>query len=312
MAAGSLLTLLDDIAAVLDDVAILTKVAAKKTAGVLGDDLAVNAEQVAGVKAEREIPVVLAVAKGSMLNKLILVPAALAISAFIPWLITPLLMLGGAFLCFEGAEKVLHMFSKSAKQTDEEKVEALLAEQDTDPEQLEKDKIKGAIRTDFILSAEIIAIALGTVQDASFAMQSLVISVLAVLITVLVYGLVAIIVKLDDAGLYLLKDKAEGAFTAVKRVVGRGLLAFAPRLMRTLTVVGTLAMFLVGGGIIVHGIPLLAEWVHYVQRLGADISIYVALFAPSVTAGLIGLVLGLILAGGLKLFSRVSGSGAAA
>ncbi len=309
MAAGSLLTLLDDIAAVLDDVAILTKVAAKKTAGVLGDDLAVNAEQVAGVKADREIPVVLAVAKGSLLNKLILVPAALAISAFIPWLITPLLMLGGAFLCFEGAEKVLHIFShRSNRLSDEDKVDALLANQNVDLDQLEKDKIKGAVRTDFILSAEIIAIALGTVQDASFVMQALVISVLAVLITVFVYGLVAIIVKLDDAGLYLLKDKASGAFAAMKRGVGRGLLAFAPKLMHTLTVVGTLAMFLVGGGIIVHGIPLLSEWVHHVQLLGADISIYVALFAPSVISGLIGLLLGLVLAGGIKLFSSGSNS----
>lgn len=305
MAGASLLTLLDDIAAVLDDVAILTKVAAKKTAGVLGDDLAVNAEQVAGVRAEREIPVVLAVAKGSLLNKLILVPAALAISVFLPWLITSLLMLGGAFLCFEGAEKVMQLFSRKTALSEEDKVEQLLGEQGADLQALEQAKVKGAVRTDFILSAEIIAIALGTVQDASFAMQAAVISVLALFITLFVYGLVAIIVKLDDAGFYLLKDKSTGALAAVKRGVGRGLLAFAPRLMRTLTVVGTLAMFLVGGSIIVHGIPALAEWVHFVQRLGADISIYVALFAPSVMSGLIGLLLGMIMAVVVHFFSEV-------
>ncbi len=239
MAGTSLLALLDDIASVLDDVALMTKVAAKKTAGVLGDDLALNAEQVSGVRAERELPVVWAVAKGSLRNKLILVPAAIAISALVPWLITPLLMLGGAYLCFEGAEKLVHKFLPHE--------EAHAKQDEPIPDDLaafEQQKVKGAIRTDFILSAEIIVIALGTVQGASLAMQLSVVAGIALLMTVGVYGLVGFIVKLDDIGLHLLQKPDGGA---LRRSVGQGLLVTAPRLMHLLALVGTIAMFMVGG-----------------------------------------------------------------
>jgi uncharacterized protein len=254
--ATSLLALLDDIATILDDVAVMTKVAAKKTAGVLGDDLALNAQQVSGVKAERELPVVWAVAKGSAVNKLILVPAALAISYFIPWLITPLLMVGGAYLCFEGFEKIAHKLLHSKEQDDAREKEIMQALENpaVDLVALEKEKIKGAIRTDFVLSAEIIVIALGTVATATFTKQVSVVAAIAVIMTIGVYGLVAAIVKLDDAGLYLLQGKTHTA-----RAVGHSLLWFAPKLMRTLTIVGTAAMFMVGGGILVHGWP----WLHH-------------------------------------------------
>ncbi|MEF9997107.1 MAG: DUF808 domain-containing protein, partial [Burkholderiaceae bacterium] len=244
MAGASLLALLDDIAAVLDDVATMTKVAAKKTAGVLGDDLALNAQQVSGVRAERELPVVWAVARGSFKNKLILVPAALAISAVAPWAITPLLMLGGAFLCYEGFEKLAHKFLHSPAEDEAEHASTIKAVADpaVDLVAYEKEKIKGAVRTDFILSAEIIVIALGTVQDAPFSSQVAVVAGIALLMTVGVYGLVAAIVKLDDAGLYLTQRPG-----AVAQAVGRALLRSAPWLMKTLSVVGTAAMFLVGG-----------------------------------------------------------------
>ncbi len=251
MAGASLLALIDDIATILDDVSVMTKVAAKKTTGVLGDDLALNAQQVAGVKADRELPVVWAVARGSFRNKLILVPAALAISALVPWAITPLLMLGGAFLCYEGFEKLAHKFLHREEAAAHE---AALAHALTDPEvdlvALEQDKIKGAVRTDFILSAEIIVITLGTVATASFGMQVTVLAGIAILMTVGVYGLVAGIVKLDDAGLYLTRRPA-----AFARALGRGILAAAPVMMKGLSVIGTAAMFLVGGGILVHGLP---------------------------------------------------------
>ncbi|TAH11349.1 MAG: DUF808 domain-containing protein [Curvibacter sp.] len=252
--ASSLLALLDDIATILDDVAVLTKVAAKKTAGVLGDDLALNAQQVAGVRADRELPVVWAVCKGSLVNKLILVPAALAISAVAPWLVTPLLMVGGAFLCFEGFEKLAHKFLHRAEDDQAHKAELMqaLANPEVDLLALEKDKIKGAIRTDFILSAEIIAITLGTVQASPFATQFTVLAGVALLMTVGVYGLVAGIVKIDDAGLYLSRQSGSGA-----QALGRGLLGAAPILMKVLSVAGTAAMFLVGGGILVHGLPFL-------------------------------------------------------
>ncbi|PQA79182.1 DUF808 domain-containing protein [Rhodoferax sp. TS-BS-61-7] len=252
--ASSLLALLDDIATILDDVAILTKVAAKKTAGVLGDDLALNAQQVAGVRADRELPVVWAVCKGSLVNKLILVPAALAISAVAPWLVTPLLMVGGAFLCFEGFEKLAHKFLHRAEddQAHEAELMQALANPEVDMLALEKDKIKGAIRTDFILSAEIIAITLGTVQASPFVTQFTVLAGVALLMTVGVYGLVAGIVKIDDAGLYLSRQSGSGL-----QAVGRGLLRTAPVLMKVLSVAGTAAMFLVGGGILVHGLPFL-------------------------------------------------------
>jgi predicted DNA repair protein MutK len=245
--ASSLLALLDDIATVLDDVAVLTKVAAKKTSGVLGDDLALNAQQVAGVKAEREIPVVWAVAKGSFINKLILVPAALLISAFAPWAVTPLLIVGGLFLCFEGVEKLAHKFLHSQAEDDAHHAEltSALANPEVDLVAIEKDKIKGAIRTDFILSAEIIAITLGTVATKSLLIQASVLSGIALIMTVGVYGLVAGIVKLDDLGLYLSRTAS-----AVARGIGTGILKAAPWLMKGLSVAGTAAMFLVGGGIL--------------------------------------------------------------
>lgn len=288
MAGASLLTLLDDIATVLDDVALLSKVAAKKTAGVLGDDLALNAQQVSGVNAEREIPVVWAVAKGSFLNKCILVPAALLISAIAPWLITPLLMLGGLYLCFEGAEKVLEkLFHK--EHAEDEKNEEVLLENET-PEQYEKRKVKGAIRTDFILSAEIIVIALGTVQGAATTTQIAVVSLIAGLMTIGVYGLVAGIVKLDDLGFYLLN---EGKSTGLKAMVGKSLVSFAPKLMHFLTIVGTAAMFLVGGGIVVHGVPAIHHLIEPILYQLPHISVVEAI-VPIIFNGLVGVVAGLI------------------
>jgi predicted DNA repair protein MutK len=244
MPAGSLLALLDDITSTLDDVAAMTKVATKKTAGVLGDDLALNAEQVAGVSADRELPVVWAVAKGSAKNKLILAPAALLLSAVAPWAVTPLLMFGGTFLCFEGVEKLAHKFLHRGE------AQAPIAE--VDPQQAEKAKIRGAIRTDFVLSAEIIVIALGTVATAPLPKRVLVVCVLAALMTVGVYGLVAGIVKLDDLGLSLLRRSS-----SVARKVGAAIIRAVPYLMKALAIAGTLAMFLVGGGILTHGFPRL-------------------------------------------------------
>lgn len=299
MAGASLLTLLDDIATVLDDVSVLSKVAIKKTSGVLGDDLALNAEQVSGVRAEREIPVVWAVAKGSFINKLILVPASLLISYFIPWLITPLLMIGGAYLCYEGSEKVIHsVFHKKEQEEQRAEVREAFENPEVDMATFEADKIKGAIRTDFILSAEIIVIALGTVQNETMLKQSLVVSLIALAITVFVYGLVAAIVKLDDAGLYLLQQKGEAFFKRIKRSIGRGVLWFAPALMKTLTFVGTLAMFLVGGGIFVHGLHILAEYqqilVDLVVNLGGFWA-YMGWLVSALTTLVLGFVFGAIL-----------------
>ncbi|WP_460826787.1 DUF808 domain-containing protein, partial [Massilia terrae] len=268
MATGSLLALIDDIASVLDDVALMSKLAAKKTAGVLGDDLALNAQQVAGVRAERELPVVWAVAVGSLRNKAILVPAALAISAFIPWAVTPLLMVGGAFLCYEGVEKLAHKFLHGADEdaAHEAALAAALAAGEQDLFALERDKIKGAVRTDFILSAEIIVIALGTVAHAPFMQQVAVLAAVAVLMTVGVYGVVAGIVKLDDAGLYL--SRRAGAAT---QALGRLLLAAAPRLMKALSVLGTVAMFMVGGGILGHALAPLHHLAEAAAAALADI-----------------------------------------
>uniref|UniRef100_UPI0025C51F8F DUF808 domain-containing protein n=1 Tax=Aquabacterium sp. TaxID=1872578 RepID=UPI0025C51F8F len=256
MAVSSLLVLIDDITVVLDDVALMTKVAAKKTAGVLGDDLALNAQQVAGIRAERELPVVWAVAKGSLRNKVILVPGALAISALAPWAVTPLLMLGGAFLCFEGFEKLAHPLLHPPEEDaahHRELVQAIADEQ-VDMVAFEREKIRGAVRTDFILSAEIVAITLGTVASAPLAQQLTVLSGVAVLVTVGVYGLVGAIVKLDDVGLYLSQLPATHGLGRLRRRLGLGLLSAAPRLMRTLSVLGTAAMFTVGGGILLHGL----------------------------------------------------------
>lgn len=257
MAGSSLFALIDDIASLLDDVAVLTKLATKKTAGVLGDDLALNAQQVTGVRADRELPVVWAVAKGSAVNKAILVPAALAISAFLPWAILPLLMLGGAFLCFEGVEKLLHawLHRDEVEAHRQARTEAA-ADPEIDLVAFERDKIKGAIRTDFVLSAEIIVISLGTVAAASFSRQLGTLVGISIVMTIGVYGLVAGIVKLDDLGLYLSQRAS-----AAKQAIGRGILAAAPWLMKFLSVAGTAAMFLVGGGILVHGIGPLHHWV---------------------------------------------------
>ncbi|MFW9711927.1 DUF808 domain-containing protein [Vibrio parahaemolyticus] len=287
MAGASLLTLLDDIAAVLDDVALMSKMAAKKTAGVLGDDLALNAQQVSGVASEREIPVVWAVAKGSFKNKLILVPSALLISAIIPWLIMPLLLIGGLFLCFEGAEKVLEkLFPHSHHHEEKEE----LVDTGESLEEYEKRKVAGAIRTDFILSAEIIVIALGTVTGASLVTQILVVSLIAVIMTIGVYGLVAGIVKLDDLGFYLeIRSKGKGWMAKV----GSALVAFAPKLMKLLTIVGTAAMFLVGGGIVVHNVPAIHHFVEPIIMNFSGHSVATAIL-PILLNGIIGFVAGLI------------------
>jgi predicted DNA repair protein MutK len=261
--ATSLLALLDDVATILDDVSVMTKVAAQKTAGVLGDDLALNAQQVAGVRAERELPVVWSVAKGSFLNKAILVPAALAISALAPWLVTPLLMVGGAFLCYEGFEKLAHRFlySRNVDQAHEAVLVGALADPGVDFATIEKDKIKGAVRTDFVLSAEIIAITLGTVATQPLLTQFAVLTAIAIVMTIGVYGFVAGIVKLDDGGLALTRRPGHTA-----QAIGRAILVSAPVLMKLLTIVGTAAMFLVGGSILVHGVPPLH---HAIEALGA-------------------------------------------
>jgi predicted DNA repair protein MutK len=298
MAASSLFALIDDIATLLDDVALLSKAAAKQTTGVLGDDLALNAQQVSGVAAERELPVVWAVAKGSARNKAILVPGALAISAWAPWAVTPLLMVGGTYLCFEGFEKIAHKFLHSAAEDADEQQAlrraALASEQDL--LSFERDKIKGAIRTDFVLSAEIIAITLGTVAAASFAKQVLVLSGIAVVMTIGVYGLVAAIVKLDDVGLYLSRSKR-----TLVRGFGLGLVNIAPGLMRTLTVVGTIAMFLVGGGILNHGLPQLHG---LAPALAAQMGPAAAL-AGLVVDGLVGLAAGALAVAVFTLGQRI-------
>ncbi|MEK2143243.1 DUF808 domain-containing protein [Vibrio parahaemolyticus] len=300
MAGASLLTLLDDIAAVLDDVALMSKMAAKKTAGVLGDDLALNAQQVSGVASEREIPVVWAVAKGSFKNKLILVPSALLISAIIPWLIMPLLLIGGLFLCFEGAEKVLEkLFPHSHPHEEKEE----LVDTGESLEEYEKRKVAGAIRTDFILSAEIIVIALGTVTGASLVTQILVVSLIAVIMTIGVYGLVAGIVKLDDLGFYLeIRSKGKGWMAKV----GSALVAFAPKLMKLLTIVGTAAMFLVGGGIVVHNVPAIHHFVEPIIMNFSGHSVATAIL-PIFLNGIIGFVAGLIVVAAWTVVEKLRG-----
>ena len=307
--ATSLLALIDDITSVLDDVAVLSKVAVKKTAGVLGDDLALNAQQVSGVKAERELPVVWAVARGSFINKAILVPAALAISAFAPWAVTPLLMVGGAFLCFEGFEKLAHKFlhSPAEQAAEREKLSSALADPAVDLRAVEKDKIKGAIRTDFILSAEIVAITLGTVQSSPFITQLTVLSGIALAMTVGVYGLVAGIVKLDDGGLYLSQQAGNGAWRGFQRSAGSGILLAAPWLMKGLSVAGTIAMFLVGGGILTHGIPPLD---HAIEALAgqagtlANMGAFLTAVMPLLADALVGVLAGALVLGGVTLIQK--------
>ena len=300
MAGSSLLALIDDIATILDDIALMSKVAAKKTAGVLGDDLALNAQQVAGVRAEREIPVVWAVAVGSLRNKVILVPAALAISAVIPWAVTPLLMVGGAFLCYEGFEKIAHKLWPQAHDMEDEHrrghVEALV-DPEIDLVAFEQEKIKGAVRTDFVLSAEIIAITLGTVATAPFMKQVMVMSAIALVMTIGVYGLVAAIVKLDDGGLYLCRTSGEGPAGRLQDLVGRMVLKAAPSLMKTLSLVGTVAMFTVGGGILTHGLPLLHEAILHLAHTAAAIpgvGGVAAAVAPTLLNALAGVVAGAV------------------
>ena len=305
MAASSLFALIDDIATLLDDVAVMTKVAAKKTAGVLGDDLALNAQQVTGVNADRELPVVWAVAKGSALNKLILVPTALAISAFAPWAITPLLMLGGAFLCYEGFEKLAHKFLHG-KEEDEahhkELVEAV-ADPKVDMVQFEKDKVKGAIRTDFILSAEIIVITLGTVAAATFGKQVAVLTAIAVVMTIGVYGFVAGIVKLDDARLWLVSRAGSAS-----KALGRAILAFAPWLMKALSIVGTAAMFLVGGGILVHGIPGFEPFIHHLAESAGKVG---GMLLSLLADALVGIAAGALVLALVTAYRKVRGRAAA-
>lgn len=300
--ATSLLTLIDDIASVLDDVSLMTKVAAKKTAGVLGDDLALNAQQVSGVKADRELPVVWAVAKGSMRNKAILVPAALLISAFAPWAITPLLMLGGAFLCYEGFEKLAHRFLHHDDTHRAEQLKAL-SDPNVDMVAFEGDKISGAVRTDFILSAEIIAITLGTVVAAPFAQQVAVLVGIAILITIGVYGLVAGIVKLDDLGLAL-SQKGSAALQAT----GRGILTVAPWLMKSLSIIGTAAMFMVGGGILTHGIKAIHQLIKGSAEQALALPYVGSLLAgllPTVLDALFGILVGALVLGAVTVMGRL-------
>ena len=310
--ATSLLALLDDITTLLDDVSAMTKVAAGKTAGVLGDDLALNAQQVTGVQSDRELPVVWAVARGSMVNKSILVPAALAISAFAPWAVTPLLMVGGAFLCFEGFEKLAHklMHSKAEDDAHRARLTEAVANPAVDLVQLEKDKIKGAVRTDFILSAEIIAITLGTVATSPFVTQVTVLVGISALMTVGVYGLVAGIVKLDDLGLYLSRQAS-----AARQSAGRAILAAAPWLMKALSIAGTAAMFLVGGGILTHGIPALHHAIEAAAQAVAatpGVGGLLGALAPLVLDGLAGIVAGALVLGVVVLARRLLGQRAAA
>lgn len=298
MAGASLFTLIDDIATILDDVSVMTKVAAKKTAGVLGDDLALNAQQVAGVNADRELPVVWAVAKGSLKNKAILVPAALAISAFIPWAVTPLLMLGGAFLCYEGFEKLAHKFlhSKHEDEVHHEKLVDALADPKVDMVAFEKEKVQGAVRTDFILSAEIIVISLGTVATAAFAERVAVLVGISMIMTVGVYGLVAGIVKLDDGGLYLTKTGSGAA-----QALGRGILRVAPYMMKALSIIGTAAMFMVGGGILTHGIPAAHHFIEELAHGAGSFGPVVSLLGDA----LAGIIAGAIVLVGVTIASKL-------
>ncbi|THB85117.1 DUF808 domain-containing protein [Pantoea allii] len=300
MAGTSLLTLLDDIATLLDDISVMGKVAAKKTAGVLGDDLSLNAQQVTGVKANRELPVVWGVAKGSFLNKLILVPLALIISAFAPWLITPLLMIGGAYLCYEGVEKVMHTLQQDKQsKSPEARKQRLDSLANQNAAEFEKKKIKGAVRTDFILSAEIVAITLGIVSEAPLLNQVIILAGIAILVTIGVYGIVAAIVKIDDLGFWL-REKT----SRLAQGIGSVLLAAAPWLMKILSVVGTIAMFLVGGGIVVHGIAPLH---HLIEEVSGGFSGWIAMLLSNGANLVLGFIIGSIVLLVVNLIARVRG-----
>lgn len=302
MAGATLLTLLDDIATLLDDVSVLTKAAAKKTAGVIGDDLALNAQQVAGVKANRELPVVWGVFKGSLVNKLILVPAALLISWLVPVLVVPLMMVGGAYLCYEGFEKVVEkLFHRHGKLDPEARAQAVLASGET-PRELEKKKIRGAVRTDFILSAEIIVLSLAVVASQPLVTRTMSLSVIALVVTLVIYGLVAAIVKMDDVGLWM--DRRPGT---VVQALGRALVYLAPWMMKTLGVIGTIAMFLVGGGIFVHNIDVLHHLMEVMQGWGIP-----AFLADIIASLVVGVLVGALVLGAVNLFNRVRGRSPAA
>ena len=310
MAAASLLALLDDIASVLDDVAALTKAATAKTAGVLGDDLALNAQQVSGVRADRELPVVWAVAKGSLVNKAILVPAALAISAFAPRAVTPLLMLGGLYLCYEGFEKIVHRFTtpRGEDAAEHERLVDVLDDTAVDVVAFERQKVRGAVRTDFILSAEIIAITLGTVAAAAFATQVVVLIGIALVMTAGVYGLVAGIVKLDDVGLKFARQGGASAFARFRRAVGARIVQAAPWLMKGLSFAGTAAMFLVGGGILTHGIPVMRDAIENWSDHAGDVPAVGAVFgalAPMLAHALAGIVAGALVYAAVALAARL-------
>ena len=310
MAGSSLLALLDDIATALDDIAVLTKLSAQKTAGVLGDDLALNAEQVNGIRAERELPVVWGVARGSLFNKAILVPAALLISWLLPWLVTPLLMVGGLFLCFEGVEKLVHKLLHPKGEDDEhhKEIARALADPNADLVALEKDKIKGAVRTDFILSAEIVVITLGAVAEAELLTRVLVLSAIALVMTVGVYGFVALIVKLDDIGLALARLPGDAPLTKLARALGARLVRASPVLMKLLSIAGTVAMFLVGGGILVHGLPFAHHLIEAVAHTVADAPVVgpvlVALL-NGVGSIVVGLMAGALAVAGFTLGKRL-------
>ncbi len=306
MASVGFLALLDDIASLLDDVAAISKVAAHKTAGVLGDDLALNAQQVSGVKADRELAVVFAVAKGSFINKLILVPMALLISAVAPWLVTPLLMLGGLYLCFEGVEKLAEkwLHDKQDKAHHHKALVDAVNSDSIDIKAFESGKIKGAIRTDFILSAEIIIIALGVAQNEAFLTRAISVSLIAIVVTALVYGLVAAIVKFDDLGLALIKSTANGVWKQIQQMFGRFILLMAPKLMRLLSVVGMLAMFLVGGGILVHGLPFIH---HMIEPLINNSGNVTAALLPVLFNGLFGVIAGVVALSLVTLLTRLLG-----
>lgn len=307
MAGTSLLVLIDDIAAVLDDVAVMTKVAAKKTAGVLGDDLALNAEQVSGIRAERELPVVWAVAKGSLVNKAILVPAALLISAFANFLIGPLLMLGGAYLCFEGVEKLAHKWLHPVQDDHISKLEAALDNPQVDMVAFEAQKIKGAVRTDFVLSAEIIVITLGTVALSPFSQQLVVVTLIALLMTVGVYGFVALIVKLDDIGLHLMRKSPSQTSPSYR--LGGLLLNAAPKLMKFLSIAGTVAMFLVGGGILSHNLAPIHHLIESMQLALATLP-FAGLWqvlAGSAADCVTGVLVGVIALLGVNALAKIRG-----